>query len=569
VGLAARADEDLRALLEQPADADDRMLARAVVAKVAAQERVRLAQGGTRPRERASRQSEPADRTFLGRLKVQGNGDGEGLSSMEDIPTLLLVLRAGSLMQRRAAALRLTEQLRSGRSSAEDMRRIESTLDGLRDVELGYELLQFRAQLPSGRTRDAQRQQRLQLELIARVEREVADYWEGEQHTEPLMMLTGDDRANLLLAARVLSDRVISHVAALIEGATGAPDRDVQRALVSAVRYAGDARLLPSMLALLQGASGDLVVEVARALSRIDDPRVQPALLAAYERSVVDLERLALGAALGRVGDTRALEYVRLQLSSHDDHVLTRALESLRTLGSADDIPQVLGFLRGEDTVLASKAAHTLGRIGDGRCLAELMHAARESVVSSVRAAAEEALDQVRARMELRGEEAAREDLVVAPLLSAPGEPAKKAALLVRARALRWYAVGRLYQLVRARQRALACFDRATQSWQSWAIPGLVSALIHVSDGEYAQALPLFRRALEAERARIERSPMWIRHVASCFLRRSEQVERDGRQAIARGLLDEVLSLDLRRVPSSLRFEIGRRHEALRAARPG
>jgi HEAT repeat protein len=569
VGLAARADDDLRTLLGQPVDADDRTLARAVVAKVAAHERVRLARGGTRPRERASHPTEPADRTFLGRLKAQASGDSEGLSSMEDIPTLLLVLRAGSLVQRRAAALRLTEQLRAGRIAADDMRRIEATLDGLRDVELGHELLQCRAQLPSGRTRDAQRQQRLHLELLARVEREVAAYWEGEQHAEPLMMLTGDDRANLLLSARALSDRVISHVAALIEGATGAPDIDVQRALVSAVRYAGDARLLPSMLAVLQGASGDLVVEVARALSRIDDPRVQPALVAAYERSVVDLERLALGAALGRVGDTRALDYVRVQLSSHDDHVLTRALESLRALGSPDDIPQVLVYLRGEDTVLASKAAHTLGRIGDGRCLAELMHAARESVVSSVRAAAEEALDQVRARMELRGEEAAREELVVAPLLPAPGEPEKKAALVVRARALRWYTIGRFYQLLGARERALACFERATQCWQGWAIPALVAALIHIGRSEYAQALPLFRRALEAERARIERSPMWIRQVASCFLRRSEQVERDGRQAIARGLLDEVLSLDLRRVPSSLRFEIGRRHEALRAPRHG
>ena len=53
-------------------------------------------------------------------------------------------------------------------------------------------------------------------------------------------------------------------------------------------------------------------------------------------------------------------------------------------------------------------------------------------------------------------------------------------------------------------------------------------------------------------------------HVARCFLRRAEQVERDGRIAIARGLLHEVLTLDLRRVPSSLRFEIGQRHETLR-----
>jgi hypothetical protein len=62
----------------------------------------------------------------------------------------------------------------------------------------------------------------------------------------------------------------------------------------------------------------------------------------------------------------------------------------------------------------------------------------------------------------------------------------------------------------------------------------------------------------------VERNPLVIRAVARCFLRRSEQVQRDGRIAIARGLLDEVMALDLRRAPSSLRFEIGRRYEALR-----
>jgi len=48
---------------------------------------------------------------------------------------------------------------------------------------------------------------------------------------------------------------------------------------------------------------------------------------------VVDTERIALGAALGRVGDVRATDYVREQLRSQDEHVLIRAIEPSFNLG--------------------------------------------------------------------------------------------------------------------------------------------------------------------------------------------------------------------------------------------
>jgi hypothetical protein len=41
-------------------------------------------------------------------------------------------------------------------------------------------------------------------------------------------------------------------------------------------------------------------------------------------------------------------------------------------------------------------------------------------------------------------------------------------------------------------------------------------------------------------------------------------MEREGRSDIARGLLEEVMTLDLRRAPSAMRFEISRRHDAVR-----
>jgi HEAT repeat protein len=378
------------------------------------------------------------------------------------------------------------------------------------------------------------------------------------------MKLSGDTRAQLLLYARDLSDVALAHIATLIEGSTGAHDRAVQRAVLSAGRYANDPRLVPALVSLLEEGETGLVVEAARAISRVDDPRVWPALVLAYERSVVDTERIALGAALGRVGDVRAADYVRQQLLSQDEHVLIRAIEAMRTLGTPEDVPAFLPFLLHADPVISTKAAHTLGRVSDGRSLPELLRLSRETHVGALRASAEEAIDQIRARLVLRGEEAPPDSV-----LSARDDERREtlvpvASVGVRLRALRHHLMGLVWQLLGARARALLRFEDAAKCRPDWAAPMVAGGMMHASQREYAQALSLFRRALDAERRRVERNPLVIRFVAHCFLRRSEQVEHDGRLAIARGLLDEVMSLDLRRAPSSLRFEIGRRHEALR-----
>jgi tetratricopeptide (TPR) repeat protein len=571
-GLGETPSSPLRSLLGMQADEDDRLVARAMVAELASADAERLSRAERRRATVAGAGSSlmplaAPDRSFLGNLKVQSDVEGDQtVAAMVDVPTLLAVLRAGSLPQRRAAAKRIAERLVDKDLSADDRRRIQEVLEQLRDVEIAYELLACHAVLSGSASRDAQKTRREVLELAVGLERAIVRYWEGDTPEEPLMKMSGDARAQLLLYARDLNDVLLWHVGALIEGATGMPDPLVQRALLSSARYAGDPRLVPSLVALLELNDSRLVIETARAISRVDDARVWPALASAYERSVIDTERIALGAALGRLGDERAADYVRAQLKSQDEHVLVRALEGLRTVGKPEDVPVVLTFVRSADPVIASKAAHTLGRISDGRGLAELGRIAREAEVSSLRAAAEEAMQQISARLVLRGEEPTSEGTPsIETALSARDRESERAPpFFVRLKALRLYTYGRLWQLLGASERALKRFEDAVKTRPDWAIPMIVAATMYAGREEYAQALSLFRRALELARTRVEKNPLIIVHVARCFLRRAEQVERDGRVAIARGLLHEVLTLDLRRVPSSLRFEIGRRHETLR-----
>jgi HEAT repeat protein len=557
---------EVRALLVLPEDSDDRKVARAIVGELAHADVERLSRAERRRSAQAGEGNSlvpvaRGDRSFLGRLKAQTDVEGgDSVAAMVDVPTLLAILRAGSLMQRRAAARRIAERLSDKDLSPDDRRRIQEVIEQVRDVEIAYDLLPSHALLSGPASREAQAARREVIELGERLKREILLHWEGETPEEPLMKLSGDARAQLMLHARDLDDTLLWHVSALIEGA---PDPSLQRALMSAVRYASDPRLVPSLVSLLEVDDTRLVIETARAISRIEDARVWPALVAAYERSIVDVERIALGAALGRVGDVRAADYVRAQLQSQDEHVLTRALEGLRTLGSAEDVPVVLTFVRSSDPVIATKAIHTLGRISDGRGLAELRSVLDEQA-GSLGAAAEEALQQIGARLVLRGEEPDDD------ALPAPAEPERKVTAIalpafgVRLRAYRLYAVGRFWQLLGAHQRALKRFEAAVKIRPDWAVPMIVAGIIYAARDDYAQALALFRRALELARRSVERNPLVIVQVARCFLRRSEQVERDGRIAIARGLLHEVLTLDLRRVPNSLRFEIGRRHETLR-----
>jgi hypothetical protein len=50
--------------------------------------------------------------------------------------------------------------------------------------------------------------------------------------------------------------------------------------------------------------------------------------------------------------------------------------------------------------------------------------------------------------------------------------------------------------------------------------------------------------------------------LAMTYLRRAEAVEREGRLLIARGLVEEALSYDLRRASAEARLALGERHEA-------
>ena len=164
--------------------------------------------------------------------------------------------------------------------------------------------------------------------------------------------------------------------------------------------------------------------------------------------------------------------------------------------------------------------------------------------------------------MELRGEEAATIDWSEVGNKPAPRRGARDSVPSI---VLGWrdYFMGRVWLLLGRMAWANARFESAAARREGWAIPLIGIGMAFARRGQFALALPAFRRAIEVDRPRIERNPILVRAMAKSFLHRAEQVEREGRDDVARGLVGEVLTLDLRRAPGTVRFELKRKHDVL------
>jgi len=562
---------DVRAELRISPDAADRDVARSLVQILDAVEVASLdlavERGHDRRRTEETAPVATADSSFLGRLGGGGD-DGIGVDEVRDVGTLVAVLRAGHLRQRRAALQRLAEQLgKAGRVAPAAVKEAEAALEATRDVELAYERTLVHAKMPGAPGRAARAEADQWRRLVDRLLPRVRAFWDGEVREEPVAELPGEERALLLLRAPELPDEFISHLGAVIEGSAGNVGAEERLAVLSSLRHSADARLVASLVWTLEVGTPELAVEAARTLCRVDDPRVRSVLLAAYERSVVDPQRAVLAGALASTGDHRGLDYVKGLLGSDDPATLLAALEAMETLGTAEDCERVTSFLGDANPTLVAQTVRTLARMGDKRALPMLAELGRDATVSSLRAEVEDAISAIQARRVLLGEDI--HSTMAMPLPEPVADPPLlRIPALERFRAYYLYFVGRAWISIGGFRRGVARLEQAAAARADWTAPLLSIAMACTRRQRYAQALSVFRRAIDIGRRRVERNPVVLRALAQTFLERSEELEAEGRREVARGLVNEALSLDLRRAPSALRFELERRRRTLRRSLP-
>jgi tetratricopeptide (TPR) repeat protein len=501
-------------------------------------------------------------------MPANASTPGFSIGKLDDVRTLILIVRAGGLSQRRAAVMRIGELLLGAMPVPSDRRKQAiDTLTHQRHFDLAFEAGTVLASLPGSDGRAARANQRVRNELAARVQAKVLAYWEGEADNEPIAELSAEERAALLTRARELSDVMIRHLSALLEDGSSLTSEALRAVLMTSLEHAGDARLLPALRGLLYAQNASVFESCVRALSNIEDPRAAPLLRDGYERATRGRERLLLAAALGRHGDARALAYARSVLLERDATLLTFTLEALAELGGSEDVQRIAELLDHENPAVVRAAVITLGRIADGRALAPLAELRARVQRSALRADIEDAESAIAARAELLGEDPSSNQSVslASDTRRMVARVRTRDPALLRVRAQVFYGLAYLCLVIAMARRAASLFEAAAALRPDWLPPVLALALLHARLGNVAPALAAFRRALDIDRAELENDARAISALAKTFLRRAEAMEREGRLDIARSLIEEALSYDLRQASAEVRLALSERREAHRA----
>jgi hypothetical protein len=513
----------------------------------------------------SSRPATPHTASRAFRLRTApGSAPALSIARLDDVRTLLLILRAGSLFQRRESVRRIGELLQSSTPLASDLRRhaLES-LARLQHTELAHDIGELFARLPGSEGRAARAEQRTRVERAEQVEARVTAFWDGEDEAEPIAALHAEERAQLLARIRGLPDLLVRHVAALLEDAQSLGSDPRVRSLLGSLEWSGDPRLLPALRSVLTLHEAETFDPCVRALASIEDPRVAPLLREVYERTAPTRDRLVLGAALGRYGDGRGLTYAREVLGGGDPALLTAALEVLAELGGGEDVQHVTELLEHSDEAVVRAAVGALARIGDGRSLVALSALRTRVQRSAARAHIEDAELSIRARMELLGEEAPSQlaTSVAWDTNKMVARARTRDPATVRVRARLYHVFAYLWLVCGATLRAIARFEAAAALRPEWIAPVLALALLYARLGQIPQALAAFRRAVDIDRYQLESDGHAITALAQTYLRRAEAMEREGRLDIARSLIEEVLGYDLRKAVPEVRFALQERLE--------
>lgn len=531
--------------------------------QTARQARPRIGEGDTQGADPASALEAGAARReqhdFLHRLEPISRDGERGIDRIEDTATLLAVLRGGSLRQRRAATVRLGE-LGDGRTR-ELRAQIDEALATVRDDDLALEIGRARARLGIADSSDLETDDALAQRVLAELQVAIPRYYEGEIEGDPLLQLDAEARALVGSRLRSASPLVIAHLATLLEG--GGDEGEAQRASwLGAVRSVGDPRLVPTLGALLDAPERGLVLEAARALGRTDTASARVLLAGAFRRSSTPADRALLGGMLGLQGvdhveGDSVLAELRDTMRAEDPRARLAAAEAIGPLATSEDFEPLASLLGSGSLALDRAVVRSLGRLGDARGV-RLLRAQREGdrgAALSVEVA--EALRAIRAQMELRGERDVPEGLL------APEIPRAASPWWARAIAHLHLAMAAVLARLGLHARALKRLERATRRARELASPWVAKGRLFEARGASAESLVVFRRAIEIDRAFVERTPSAVRAVARAFLRRAEASAREGRVDVAAGLLEEVHALDLRRVPVPLRQALRREREKL------
>ena len=492
------------------------------------------------------------DASFLGQLEATTSGARIGIDSLDDVPTLIGVLRGGNLRQRRAAIRRI--EALAPALVERDRSEADQALSALREEGLSLELAKARAALSSTDLTELHAEELLATAALQALSQRVARYYEDDGEPEPLSLLDAESLARIGTHFRSASEGLVAHVSAILEGALVVPDES-RVALLSALRTSGDTRLVTVLAVLLDSPSRELALESARALGMTDSHAAHVLLRDAYRARTTPADRAVLAGALALHGDVSARAELRETMRADDPKARLAAVKAIGSIATSEDFDPLASLLGTGTLGLDRALIRSLGKLGDARGLRLLREFRASERGRVLQAEMDDAMQSIRAQMELRGERDAPQ-LRVAPIIVR-----SESSRWRRFRCLMHVFVADVWRRMGAPVRALRRLDLAIETARDVADPWILKGLILEARQSDAEALGVWRRAIEIDRDVVQRRA--IRAVARTFLRRAEATRQEGRRDVARGLLDEVLALDLSRTPIALQQAIRRERERL------
>lgn len=514
------------------------------------------------------------------------------LSSCNDVSVLESTLHGGTLLEQRAALARLALLARDAPSGEPVEAEIVDS-----EPELERDVLSWLSARGGAGAREARSTLAEAAALVERVEARLRASVQGVGASDPLAELEPHERATLSLHLRGATDFVVGCVIDELLESLALPDARPSARLLVGLRPAADARLVPALAsALLDSADLNLRAEAARVLSRIDDPRVEPLLGAAYQTASAREERVALIEAFGIQGRVVDSPFLREALDHYDSQF--RAAERatagdgtlppssgarargpsalVAALDAIFDVALIEAALRfaSHDHVEVQRAAvRAIGRAGDDTALAwfEAMDA---RIPDGLEAELEAARTAIVCRIELRGEKPAQLALAerrsrLRRALAQKFSRGLDVTPTKRHRALAWLLMLRalVVYLFGGTERASKLSYLAHQADPRWYAPSHFQGRLWQRAGDGARAVAGYRRALAVAPRHLFRRPRWISPIVSAFVARAERLLVGGHDVRAERLLGELWSYDLSRAAPPVRLALHRCRRQLALSR--
>jgi HEAT repeat protein len=493
----------------------------------------------------------------------------EAIATISDVSLLWCLAQSGRIAERRAAVRRIGRLVAEGAVEWDgiDERDLLAGLAALRDPRIAFEVDTALAAAPGSPGRAARQRLARVDRLLSRVQADARRFWTGDAVVDPIDTLSREESLRLGLWLRRAPDSLAAHVAEHIRLLLGRDDPRLPGDAVGAVIPSGDERLVPIFCRILADGPLPARIAAARALGRIADPRVHPALAKAYRHVTDATEKVVLGGSLGQFGDGRALDFLLERLDDPDPSGLEETVRSLGSIGAPEAAARLVPLLESERPTIVRTAARALVRCGG---LEELKVLRRETSSRSIHSSAlSDAAEALALRLQLSGALPADSERRLLPKSRLAQEQALAAAdhadppFVRRLEAVWHHVLGLIWSALWQRARALTAFAAAAKLHPGAASPRLHEAALHAANGRDDLAIDAFRGALAANRASVLRRPAWVRRLLRTYLQRVDDLVARRRKREALVLLDEIATLDLRAADLDLRLAMTRRRDKL------